>query len=556
MTATDANGLSTSKIVNILPRKSELEPGDLAAGLGLVRRRRSRQHAAHRHRASRASSASSPRPNSAVAQDGTPLQFAGWSDGKSIRHVITTPEDDTTYTASYVPSQPFTAKYYDNTTFSGAPVLTRQDPNDQLRLGRGLTRPSRPRRRLLGSLDQDPVLRRRPLPVHRRRRRRRPALHRRKAGDRPVAGPGQHGVQPRRRARRGPAHDQDGVRRARRRRDGLARTGTARPTSRRTLTSAQYWNAPPGVNAIPGTSPELARDEEAIDHDWGEGSPGPGIAPNRFVARWTRTMSFAPGDYEFAVTADDGVRLYVDGVRVIDQWIDQGPTTYRTTLPLDGGPHDDRHGVLRERRRRGGPAELHRGRRSTHRGRVSRRVLEHARRHRHPRRSRPGRPTSCATTRRSTSTGARARRAPASRRTTSSRAGRRPSCCRPALYRFTGGRDDGMRAYLDNVPVVDEWTFGNADYSVDKVVTGGPHELRVEYFEGGGGARAEFDYERIGDVVATDGGYAAEYFANRNLHGHARADPHGRRRRLRLGRRRARRRRARGQLLGPVDQVR
>ena len=40
-------------------------------------------------------------------------------------------------------------------------------------------------------------------------------------------------------------------------------------------------------------------------------------------------MSFAPGDYEFAVTADDGVRLYVDGVRVIDKWIDQAPTTYR-----------------------------------------------------------------------------------------------------------------------------------------------------------------------------------------------------------------------------------
>ena len=100
----------------------------------------------------------------------------------------------------------------------------------------------------------------------------------------------------------------------------------------------EYWNAPPGVNAIPGTKPELARDEDAIDHDWGEGSPG---RASESTGSWPggRTMSFAPGDYEFAVTADDGVRLYVDGVRVIDKWIDQGPTTYRTTLPLDGGPH-------------------------------------------------------------------------------------------------------------------------------------------------------------------------------------------------------------------------
>ena len=69
------------------------------------------------------------------------------------------------------------------------------------------------------------------------------------------------------------------------------------------------------------------------------------------------------------------------------------------------------------------------------------------------------------------------------------------------------------------MPVVDQWTSGNAEYSVDKVVSGGPHELRVEYFEAGGGARAEFSYDRIGDVVPGDGGYAAEYFANRNLTG-------------------------------------
>ena len=123
------------------------------------------------------------------------------------------------------------------------------------------------------------------------------------------------------------------------------------------------------------------------------------------------------------------------------------------------------------------------------------------------------------------------------------------------LYRFTGGRDDGMRVYVDNEPIVDWWTFGNADYSVDKVVTGGPHELRVEYFEGGGGARAEFTYERIGDVVPADGGYSAEYFANRNLQGAPVLTRTGRRRRLQLGRRHAWRRRARGQLLRPVDQV-
>ena len=54
----------------------------------------------------------------------------------------------------------------------------------------------------------------------------------------------------------------------------------------------------------------------------------------------------------------------------------------------------------------------------------------------------------------------------------------------------------------------------------------GVHQLRVEYFEGGGGARAEFSYDRIGDVVPADGAYAAEYFANRNLEGAPVADPY------------------------------
>ena len=70
------------------------------------------------------------------------------------------------------------------------------------------------------------------------------------------------------------------------------------------------------------------------------------------------------------------------------------------------------------------------------------------------------------------------------------------------LYRFTGSRDDGIRAYIDNVPIIDDWSFGNQTYSVDKVVAGGRHELRVEYFEGGGDARAEFTYDRIGDVAS------------------------------------------------------
>jgi PA14 domain len=32
--------------------------------------------------------------------------------------------------------------------------------------------------------------------------------------------------------------------------------------------------------------------------------------------------------YKFTVTGDDGVRLFVDGHKVLDKWFPQGATTY------------------------------------------------------------------------------------------------------------------------------------------------------------------------------------------------------------------------------------
>ena len=47
----------------------------------------------------------------------------------------------------------------------------------------------------------------------------------------------------------------------------------------------------------------------------------------------------------------------------------------------------------------------------------------------------------------------------------------------------------------------------------------GSHVIRVDYFEDGADAQANFDYERTGDVVPEDPGYHAEYFANQDLAG-------------------------------------
>src|SRR3989344_9653728 len=54
-------------------------------------------------------------------------------------------------------------------------------------------------------------------------------------------------------------------------------------------------------------SPVLVRDESIIDYEWSLGSPDPTVNNDNFSARWVGAAIFENGEYEFTVTADDGV---------------------------------------------------------------------------------------------------------------------------------------------------------------------------------------------------------------------------------------------------------
>jgi PA14 domain len=106
---------------------------------------------------------------------------------------------------------------------------------------------------------------------------------------------------------------------------------------------SSQWTASYFANQTLTGTPATVRCETAVDYNWGSGSPpGTGVGPNNFSARWVKTQSFTAGSYTFTATADDGVRVYLDGTLIINQWKDQSPTTYTATRQVTAGNHEIR----------------------------------------------------------------------------------------------------------------------------------------------------------------------------------------------------------------------
>ena len=71
----------------------------------------------------------------------------------------------------------------------------------------------------------------------------------------------------------------------------------------------------------------------------GNGSPDKRISRDLFSARWTQTARFEAGVYRFHAMADDGVRVYVDGKAVIDEWANNPGTEFASEVKLSAGNH-------------------------------------------------------------------------------------------------------------------------------------------------------------------------------------------------------------------------
>jgi hypothetical protein len=275
----------------------------------------------------------------------------------------------------------------------------------------------------------------------------------------------------------------------------------------------EYFN-----NAQLAGAPTLVRNDTAVNFDWAEGSPDPAIPINGFSARWTRALPFAAGRYRFTVAADDGVRLFVDGMLLINQWRDQPVTTYSVDWDMSAGNHT----LIMEYYENTGYALA----RLTWAPVSATPVpptpapdaLRHWRGEYFANQTLSGPPTYVRTDLGidfdwddASPEGGIPRDHFSARwtRTLYFFAGR---------YRFFGRVDDGVRLTIDGVRVVDAWRDqAGTDYGATRDLTAGNHTIVLEYYENVGKAVITLDWQPVSAGQMAD--WRGEYFNNANLAG-------------------------------------
>jgi uncharacterized protein YraI len=117
-------------------------------------------------------------------------------------------------------------------------------------------------------------------------------------------------------------------------------------------TSPNFANPTPGPTFNTGTwtaqyfaNPTLSGDPSAIlsepspSHNWGTGSPAPGVPSDNWSARFTSVQNLPAGTYTATINVDDGARLYVNGVLFINQFGGATGQTFTASFPLAAGPN-------------------------------------------------------------------------------------------------------------------------------------------------------------------------------------------------------------------------
>lgn len=238
----------------------------------------------------------------------------------------------------------------------------------------------------------------------------------------------------------------------------------------------------------------FVRNDPVIDFNWGTASPGAPLASDHFSVRWTGDATFEAGTYRFKVTVDDGARLYVDNVLVINAWEDGGERERTADVALARGSHRIRLEYYDRTRQ----AAI--GLRWT---KVSKPSFDDWKGQYWSNREFKGDPVLVRNDRSLNFNWDDGAPAVGISADNFSARWTQEISFNEGVYRLSLRSDDGARVYIDGDKVLDNWrdNDGSQTRTAD-VYLSGTKSVRVEYYERSGEARIEFGWVRL-ETTAT-----------------------------------------------------
>jgi hypothetical protein len=87
--------------------------------------------------------------------------------------------------------------------------------------------------------------------------------------------------------------------------------------------------------------PAFLKNDKTLDKTWGLRSPDEDYLPrDNFSVRWTRTLGFGSRTYRFFLDITDGAKLYIDDVLVLNEWVDGERRLVTVDVALKSGEHE------------------------------------------------------------------------------------------------------------------------------------------------------------------------------------------------------------------------
>jgi single-stranded DNA-binding protein len=253
------------------------------------------------------------------------------------------------------------------------------------------------------------------------------------------------------------------------------------------------WQAEYFANTTLSGAPFLTRNDTSINFDWGYGNAAVGLPADNFSARWTRTLQFEDGRYRFHALVDDGVRLYVDGTLLIDQWRDGSQRELTADTTLSGGNHT----VCVDYYERTGDARIR-----VWWEKIGAASYPDWKGEYWARRDFKGNPAFTRNDERiDFNWGANSPQVNIPADNFAVRWSRQVDL-QAGVYRLYARADDGIRVTVDGQLVMDQWRDSSGDriHQIDVWLSSGTHQFIVEYYEHSHNAHVRFWRERIGDL--------------------------------------------------------